>query len=85
MGKLKKNVSFWIAKPFYHFRYESRCVFLICLLNFLQVTRSVSIAKKYQEYFRNPLDDVDGAARVLDPVRKVVDLIINFFFFFVDL
>jgi len=32
------------------------------------VKRSVRIAEKYGEYFRNPLDDIDGAARVLDPI-----------------
>ena len=30
--------------------------------------RSVSIATKYGELFRNPLDDIDGAARVIDPI-----------------
>jgi hypothetical protein len=30
--------------------------------------KSSKIAKKYGEMFRNPLDEIDGAARVLDPV-----------------
>jgi len=32
------------------------------------VIRSKKIAKKYGEYFRNPLDCEDGAARIVDPV-----------------
>jgi hypothetical protein len=35
------------------------------------VARSNKIAKKYSETFRNPLDEEDGAARVLDPVRNL--------------
>ena len=34
------------------------------------VSRSLKIAKKYNEHFRNPLDETDAAARVLDPVTK---------------
>jgi len=32
------------------------------------VQLSVHIARKYEEYFRNPLDEIDGAARILDPI-----------------
>jgi len=32
------------------------------------VPKAKSIAKRYKEQFRNPLDEVDGAARCLDPI-----------------
>lgn len=32
------------------------------------VYRSQRIANKYGQVFRNPIDEVDGAARILDPV-----------------
>lgn len=35
------------------------------------VERSKKIAKKYEEYFRNPLDENDAAARILDPVITI--------------
>lgn len=38
------------------------------------VSRSKSIAKKYNEFFRNPLDEVDGAARVIDPVFPLANM-----------
>ena len=34
--------------------------------------RSSKIAKKYGEMFRNPLDEIDGAARVVDPVSQYI-------------
>jgi len=37
------------------------------------VKKSKKIAKKYGEYFRNPLDCTDGAARVLDPIFSKIN------------
>ncbi len=50
----------------------TKCVFIVEKQGWISdmnpMQRSSRIAKKYGEMFRNPLDEIDGAARVVDPV-----------------